>query len=198
MKNILIALFFVVFVPSFSYANDTSGYVLPTGGVVFEKQDGLKMQVEALYIRPKQIEVNYLFENTTDKDITTQMFFPLPQMPAVEEYLGDEAQDYKFKLWVNGKTKPYQTHWTVTQNDKDITNDVSILFYRPEEVITDQQLAKRIQTLPEKQRIVFNLKYFKEMKYEEMSEILGTTIGSLKASYHHAVKKIEAFLAKHL
>lgn len=134
------------------YANDTAGTILPTGGVVFEKQDGIKMQVEALYIRPKQIEVNYLFENTTDKDITTQMFFPLPEMPAVEEYLGDEAHDYKFKLWVNGKTKPYQTHWTVTQNDKDITNDVSILFYRPEEVITDQQLAKRIQSLPEETR----------------------------------------------
>jgi len=63
---------------------------------------------------------------------------------------------------------------------------------------TQKILLKAIQTLPEKQRIVFNLKYFKEMKYEEMSEILGTTIGSLKASYHHAVKKIEAFLAKHL
>ena len=55
-----------------------------------------------------------------------------------------------------------------------------------------------IHTLPEKQQIVFNLKYFKEMKYEEISEIVGTSIGALKASYHHAVKKIEAFLEKHL
>ena len=152
MKKTFLALLFVFPFAVTSIANDTSGTILPTGGVVFEKQDGIKMQVEALYIRPGQIEVNYLFENTTDKDITTQMFFPLPQMPAVEEYLGDEAHDYKFKLWVNGKTKPYQTHWTVTQNGKDITNNVSILFYRPEEVITDQQLAKRIQTLPEKTR----------------------------------------------
>ena len=53
---------------------------------------------------------------------------------------------------------------------------------------------KAILSLPEKQRIIFNLKYFKEMKYEEISEILGTSIGGLKASYHHAVKKIEAFL----
>ena len=57
-------------------ANDTAGYVLPTGGVMFKKQDGIKMKTEALYIRPGQIEVNYLFENTTDKDITTQVFFP--------------------------------------------------------------------------------------------------------------------------
>lgn len=55
-------------------------------------------------------------------------------------------------------------------------------------------LAKALQTLPEKQRMVFNLKYYQEMKYEEMSEIFGTSVGALKASYHHAVKKIEKFL----
>ena len=55
-------------------------------------------------------------------------------------------------------------------------------------------LQKAILTLPERQRMVFNLKYFQEMKYEEMSEIFGTTVGSLKASYHHAVKKIEKYL----
>ena len=51
-----------------------------------------------------------------------------------------------------------------------------------------------MQTLPEKQRMVFNLKYYQEMKYEEMSEIFGTSVVALKASYHHAVKKIEKFL----
>ena len=59
---------------------------------------------------------------------------------------------------------------------------------------TQLLFEKAIQTLPEKQRIVFNLKYFQEMKYEEMSDILGTSVGALKASYHHAVKKIEEFL----
>ncbi|KAA6313016.1 ECF RNA polymerase sigma factor SigW, partial [termite gut metagenome] len=49
-------------------------------------------------------------------------------------------------------------------------------------------------SLPEKQRMVFNLKYYQEMKYEEMSKIFGTSVGALKASYHHAVKKIENFL----
>lgn len=57
------------------------------------------------------------------------------------------------------------------------------------------KLQKAILTLPEKQRIVFNLKYFDEMKYEDMSEVLDTSVGALKASYHHAVKKIEEFLA---
>lgn len=57
-------------------------------------------------------------------------------------------------------------------------------------------LQKALLTLPEKQRMVFNLKYYQEMKYEEMSEIFGTSVGALKASYHHAVKKIEKFLGE--
>ena len=59
---------------------------------------------------------------------------------------------------------------------------------------TQRLFQKALHTLPDKQRIVFNLKYFQEMKYEEISEILGTSVGALKASYHHAVKKIESFL----
>ena len=56
------------------------------------------------------------------------------------------------------------------------------------------KLQKAILKLPEKQRIVFNMKYFDDLKYNDMSEILGTSVGALKASYHHAVKKIEEML----
>ncbi len=56
------------------------------------------------------------------------------------------------------------------------------------------KLQKAIIKLPVKQRLVFNMKYFDEMKYEEMSRILGTSVGALKASFHHAVKKIEKFI----
>ena len=55
------------------------------------------------------------------------------------------------------------------------------------------RLQEALQTLPPKQRMVFNMKYYDEMKYEEMSDILGTSTGALKASYHLAVKKISAF-----
>jgi len=58
-------------------------------------------------------------------------------------------------------------------------------------------LQKAIATLPEKQRLVFNMKYFDEIKYEKMSEILGTSVGALKASYHHAVKKVEEYVKTH-
>ena len=57
-----------------------------------------------------------------------------------------------------------------------------------------KKLQKALLKLPEKQRLVFNMKYFDEMKYEEIADITGTTVGSLKASYHHAVKKIEEFM----
>ena len=55
-------------------------------------------------------------------------------------------------------------------------------------------LQKAIIALPEKQKAVFNLRYFEEMPYSDMSEILETSVGALKASYHHAVKKIEEFI----
>jgi len=71
---------------------------------------------------------------------------------------------------------------------------VSDQFFDGDDIQT--KLQKAILTLPEKQRIVFNMKYFDEMKYEEMAEVLDTSVGALKASYHHAVKKIEKYMNK--
>ena len=59
------------------------------------------------------------------------------------------------------------------------------------------KLQLAIQQLPEKQRLVFNLRYYDEMPYEEMSRVLDTSEGALKASYHHAVKKIEDYILNH-
>jgi len=67
-------------------------------------------------------------------------------------------------------------------------------YFDAEKIEWKLQLA--IQQLPEKQRIVFNLRYFDEMPYEEMSRVLETSEGGLKASYHHAAKKIEDILTK--
>jgi len=58
-------------------------------------------------------------------------------------------------------------------------------------------LQKAIAILPDKQRLVFNMKYFDEIKYEDMSIILETSVGALKASYHHAVKKVEEYVKTH-
>ncbi|MEM7102108.1 MAG: sigma-70 family RNA polymerase sigma factor [Bacteroidota bacterium] len=59
------------------------------------------------------------------------------------------------------------------------------------------QLKAAIATLPEKQQLVFNMRYYDEMSYQDISDVLGTSVGALKASYHHAAKKIEHFLKGH-
>lgn len=56
------------------------------------------------------------------------------------------------------------------------------------------KLQQALLILPEKQRLIFNMKYYDDLKYEEISEILGTSVGALKASFHIAVKKIETFM----
>lgn len=81
---------------------------------------------------------------------------------------------------------------SIEENDAAISKLTGDSYFNGDE--TALLFQKALHTLPEKQRIVFNLKYFEEMKYEEMSEVVGTSVGALKASYHHAVKKIEQFL----
>ena len=78
--------------------------------------------------------------------------------------------------------------------DKMIRNLQSDVYFEGDHI--ELALQKALQTLPEKQKLVFNMKYYQELKYEEISEILETSVGALKASYHLAVKKIEAFLNK--
>lgn len=72
---------------------------------------------------------------------------------------------------------------------ENLENDV---YFEGDEI--QLKLQKAIASLPQKQQQVFNMKYFQELKYKEMSEILETSVGALKASYHHATKKIEDFL----
>ena len=62
---------------------------------------------------------------------------------------------------------------------------------------TDRQLQEAVASLPDRQRVVFNMKYFQEMKYEEISEILNTSVGALKASYHFALEKIQKYFEEH-
>ncbi|MFV8332533.1 sigma-70 family RNA polymerase sigma factor [Flavobacterium sp.] len=81
-----------------------------------------------------------------------------------------------------------------TLQNKTIDNLEADVFFDGNEI--QIKLQKAIALLPEKQQLVFKMKYFQELKYEEISEILGTSVGGLKASYHLAVKKIEAFVAR--
>ena len=93
--------------------------------------------------------------------------------------------------YINKKAKKLgvsNEEWIVKKSDK-LESDP---YFEGGEI--ELKLQKAISRLPEKQRIVFNMRYFEEMKYKKISEILRKSEGGLKASYHHAVKKIKTFL----
>ena len=83
---------------------------------------------------------------------------------------------------------------SVVDVEKELSNKIDNSAHMDGDTI-QIKLQKALLKLPDKQRLVFNMKYYEEMKYEEIAEITGTSVGSLKASYHHAVKKIEEILS---
>lgn len=93
--------------------------------------------------------------------------------------------------FINNKAKRNGTTSEAMQT-KIVENLQSDVYFDGNEI--QIKLQKAIAQLPEKQQLVFKMKYFEEIKYENMSEILGTSVGALKASYHHAVKKIEDYM----
>ena len=133
----------------------------------------------------------------------------------------DIAQEVFVKVWKNiskfkGDSKLYTWIFRIATNealtylrkkkrrffipiigfeDELVSSLESDSYYSGDEI--QMRLQKAILSLPEKQRLVFNMKYFEEMKYKDMSEVLEISVGGLKAQYHHAVKKIEHFLKEY-
>jgi len=93
--------------------------------------------------------------------------------------------------FLNSKSKKLQVSSEELQTNL-INNLESDIYFEGNEI--QLKLQRAIATLPQKQQEVFNMKYFQELKYREMADILGTSQGALKASYHIAAKKIEEFL----
>ncbi len=115
---------------------------------------------------------------------------------AIDSFRGESRlQTWLFRIAINESLNFLNKKKTVQSLDQENGSLADVLasdsFFDGDEV--QRQFQTAINALPEKQRLVFNLKYFDEMKYEDMSDLLGTSIGALKASYHHAVKKISAF-----
>lgn len=147
-----------------------------------------------------------------------RLYWHIRRMVVEHEDTNDILQNVFIKVWKNlgdfrEESNLYTwlyriaTNETLTWIDQQKRRS-SLSLTDHEEVFTDKLTAQRdfdankiewklqqaIQTLPEKQKLVFNLRYYDEMPYEEMAGILGTSVGALKASYHHAVKKVEAFI----
>ncbi len=92
---------------------------------------------------------------------------------------------------INSNAKKHNKNLT-EWNEKAVDKLASDIYFDGDEI--QLKLQKAIAKLPYKQQLVFKMKYFEELKYEEISEILNTSVGALKASYHLAVKKIEEYL----
>lgn len=130
-------------------------------------------------------------------DITQDVF--IKAWTALENFRGDS----KFYTWLYRIASNEAINFLNKKRKRfflpihDIENELSEKLEADPLVSGDAiqlKLQKALLKLPEKQRLVFNLKYFEELPYEEISEITGTSVGALKASYHWATKKIEDFL----
>ena len=147
-----------------------------------------------------------------------RIYWQVRRMIHDHEDSNDLTQDIFIKIWNNlskfrGDSKLYTFLYKITVNEvftfvnkrkKRISGSsldkkelyINSLkadpYFNGDEV--DEMFQKAIQQLPEKQKIVFNMKYYEELTYNEMSEVLETSVGALKASYHHAVKKIKEYI----
>ncbi len=156
--------------------------------------------------------------NTLMRTYGEQVYWQIRKMVFSHDDANDLLQNCFLKAWNNlhnfrGDAKLSTWLYKIAVNEtinflnkerqkKDITEDADDSFLlqniESDEYFDGNALQKEFQkadaSVPEKQRLVFNMRYYDEMKYEEMSEILGTSVGALKASYHHAVKKVTAYL----
>ena len=150
------------------------------------------------YQRPLYNHIRNIVLNHDDTDDVLQNTFV-----KVFQYLKNFKGESKLFSWmyriatneaityINQKAKRNGTTSEAMQN-KIVDNLQADTYFDGNEI--QFKLQKAIVLLPEKQQLVFKMKYYEEIKYEDMSVILGTSVGALKASYHHAVKKIEEYM----
>ncbi len=155
----------------------------------------LKQHQKAIYYYVRRMVLSH-----DDADDITQNTF-IKAWKALVHFRGDS----KISTWlhriaynesINFMEARKRVHYVSIENvaeqlGRSLQNDV---LYNGDEIQIKLQTAMAL--LPEKQKAVFIMKYFEEKKYDEIAQITGTSVGALKASYHHAVTKIEAFLLK--
>ena len=156
-------------------------------------------EVVRLYSEPLYRQIRRLVEAHDDAADILQNTF-LKAWSSIENFRGDaKLSTWLYKIAINESiTHLARERKRLNLSLDDEESHLVGLIEADENIDGDKlalELRKAIASLPEKQRIVFNMKYYDEMKYEQMSEILGTSVGALKASYHLAVKKIEKHFA---
>lgn len=154
-------------------------------------------EVIALYSEPLYWQIRKMVISHDDANDLLQNTF-LKAWSNIENFRGEaKLSTWLYKIAVNesitfiNKEKQRQ-NISLDDDDSFLVNSLeSDEWFDGDELKIE--LQKAINKLPEKQRMIFNMRYFDDMKYEDISEILGTSVGALKASFHHAVKKIEKY-----
>lgn len=160
-------------------------------------------EVIRLYTEPLYRQIRRLVQDHDDANDLLQNTF-IKAWNNLNNFRGDaKLSTWLYKIAVNesinflNKERKAQTT-TLPDGDENADNFL-IRNLQADEYFDGNELQlelqKAIATLPEKQRLVFNMRYFDDMKYERISEILGTSVGALKANYHHAVKKIAEYIS---
>ncbi|MCH5222672.1 MAG: sigma-70 family RNA polymerase sigma factor [Muribaculaceae bacterium] len=151
------------------------------------------------YTEPVYWQIRRMVLNHDDANDIAQNVF-IKAWTNLHNFRGDaKLSTWLFKIAVNesinfiNKEKNRQQHFSEKDDDSFLIKNLEADSHFDGDAL-QLELQTAIAKLPEKQRLVFNMRYYDEMKYEDMSEILGTSVGALKASYHHAVKKITDYL----
>lgn len=150
-----------------------------------------------LYSEPLYHQIRRMVENHDDANDLLQNTF-IKAWTSIENFRGDaRLSTWLYKIAINESItflarERKRLNLSIDDQESTLINAIEADEWIDGDELV-QQLRKAIATLPEKQRLVFNMRYYDEMKYEQISEILGTSVGALKASYHLAVKKIEQF-----
>lgn len=149
------------------------------------------------YSEPLYWQIRRMVQNHDDANDLLQNTF-MKAWQSLENFRGDaKLSTWLYKIAINEALsflEKERKRLDLSIDDEE--SHLAHLIEADENVDGDEialKLRKAIASLPEKQRLVFNMKYFDNMKYEDMSQVLGTSVGALKASYHLAVKKIEQF-----
>lgn len=164
-----------------------------TQNLAFEKL--IQLYQKPLYVHIRNIVLNHDDANDVLQNTFINVF----------KYLKSFKGESKLFSWmyriatnesitfINNKAKRNGTTSEALQT-KIVENLQSDVYFDGNEI--QVKLQKAIAILPQKQQLVFKMKYFEDLKYEQISDVLGTSVGALKASYHHATKKIEEFMLR--
>lgn len=150
------------------------------------------------YSEPVYWQVRKMVMNHDDANDLVQNVF-IKAWNNLHNFRGDaKLSTWLYKIAINESINFINKEKQRLQMTEDSDEGFLLNNLEADEYFDGDELQKELQMaiakLPEKQRLVFNMRYYDEMKYEDMSEILGTSVGALKASYHHAVKKVTEFL----